>query len=509
MKYRGIGLRRLSTEEQAADGRAGLLRQHEEIRLAARKHDVDLVRIIDIVDVSGTQVSETPEFQQLVLELREPGIHGLVVAAIDRLVRPDDFTAFSIFQIFLKNRKLIWTPSGEIDVAEDAGFMQAMMQGLMAGLDRRKILRNTQLAKEENRKRGRCANATITLPQGVDFDFKTGRWSWVEPEAGRLKEAFALLLSRTMTVRAIARRLGYPCERTLYNKLRNPIWIGIREYRHKRGEKYPTRNGRQSDRRKVLRDEPLRVPIEIEPLISVVEFEHAQEILAGVRHQWNKSRQAESRFESSGLIYCICGEPFYSKGDRRRGKHDFYYCRSQHRGGRGCGATKPKREQLDHTLTAFVAETFTKPKTLRTLIDSASQAAGTERIKAEIGAAGRELDRLRIEKQRLLSQSVKGFFSESEIEREARRIEIEKQAISSRLRGAEQTLAASALDGRAVAAAIASVFGEFEFLSLSDRKRILGRYVSKIQVSKGQISQVTIKLPAAVAINRIRTGTGS
>ena len=45
--------------------------------------------------------------------------------------------------------------------------MEALVSGMMAGLDRRRILRNTQTAKEENRKRGRCANAKITLPQGM------------------------------------------------------------------------------------------------------------------------------------------------------------------------------------------------------------------------------------------------------------------------------------------------------------------------------------------------------
>jgi hypothetical protein len=102
----------------------------------------------------------------------------VVVAAIDRLMRPDDFSCFSIYDYFLKQRKLIWTPSSRLDVHEDSGFMEALVSGMMAGLDRRRILRNTQTAKEENRKRGRCANAKITLPQGVDFDFKTGQWSW-------------------------------------------------------------------------------------------------------------------------------------------------------------------------------------------------------------------------------------------------------------------------------------------------------------------------------------------
>ena len=178
-RFRAIGFCRLSTEEQAQEGRAGLLRQQQEIRLAAERWNLEVVRMVEVTDVSGTQVLESREFQELLRSL--PEVDGVVMAAIDRLMRPDDFSSFSIYDHFLKQRKLIWTPSSRLDVHEDSGFMEALVSGMMAGLDRRRILRNTQTAKEENRKRGRCANAKITLPQGVDFDFKTGQWSWVEP----------------------------------------------------------------------------------------------------------------------------------------------------------------------------------------------------------------------------------------------------------------------------------------------------------------------------------------
>jgi len=94
--------------------------------------------------------------------------------------------------------------------------MEALVSGMMAGLDRRRILRNTQTAKEENRKRGRSANAKITLPQGIDFDFKTGNWSWVEPWATRIKTAFDILVTTNRSVLSIAKQLGYASHRVLY-----------------------------------------------------------------------------------------------------------------------------------------------------------------------------------------------------------------------------------------------------------------------------------------------------
>jgi DNA invertase Pin-like site-specific DNA recombinase len=314
-RFRAIGFCRLSTEEQAQEGRAGLLRQRQEIRLSAERWNLEIVRTVEVTDVSGTQVLESQEFQELLRSLSD--VDGVVVAAIDRLMRPDDFSSFSIYDHFLKQRKLIWTPSSRLDVHEDSGFMEALVSGMMAGLDRRRILRNTQTAKEENRKRGRCANAKITLPQGVDFDFKTGQWSWVEPWATRIKTAFDLLVTTQQSVLSIARQLGYASDRALYNQLRNPIWTGYRVYTQKRGEKRPSRNGRQADRKKIRRVEPLRVKLDLEPLVSEEQFAQAQGILAQRRKSWISSRSEESRFEASGLLYCGCGERMYSKGSGR------------------------------------------------------------------------------------------------------------------------------------------------------------------------------------------------
>jgi DNA invertase Pin-like site-specific DNA recombinase len=238
--YHAMALVRLSTEEQATgNGRAGLLRQHEELRLAAARWNITIVDTIEIIDVSGTNVQASPLFQQLLERLKNPSLHGLAVPHLDRLMRPDDFASFGVYDFFLKQRKLIFTPSSIINVAEDSGFLQAGIESIMAGLDRKKILRMTQTAKEENRKRGRLANAKITLPQGVDFDFATGLWTWVEPWASRTRQAFALLLAGQHNPRQIAKQLGYANDRTLRNHLRNPIWTAWRVYTHKRGiEKY-------------------------------------------------------------------------------------------------------------------------------------------------------------------------------------------------------------------------------------------------------------------------------
>src|SRR5688572_6271543 len=100
MKYRAPALFRASTEEQANEkaGRAGVLRQQEDIRSTAAAFSVEVVETIQLVDVSGTSVMEAPEFLRM-LELVKQ-YDGLVVSALDRVFRPDDFASFSIFDVF-------------------------------------------------------------------------------------------------------------------------------------------------------------------------------------------------------------------------------------------------------------------------------------------------------------------------------------------------------------------------------------------------------------------------
>jgi DNA invertase Pin-like site-specific DNA recombinase len=510
-RFRAIGFCRLSTEEQAQEGRAGLLRQHQEIRLSAERWNLEIVRTVEVTDVSGTQVLESQEFQELLRSL--PDVDGVVVAAIDRLMRPDDFSSFSIYDHFLKQRKLIWTPSSRLDVHEDSGFMEALVSGMMAGLDRRRILRNTQTAKEENRKRGRCANAKITLPQGVDFDFKTGQWSWVEPWATRIKTAFDLLVTTQQSVLSIARQLGYASDRALYNQLRNPIWTGYRVYTQKRGEKRPSRNGRQADRKKIRRVEPLRVKLNVEPIVSEEQFAQAQAILGQRRRSWISSRSEESRFEASGLLYCNCGERMYSKGSghcRRQKWLDIYYCRSQHKGGSGCGAPKLSREVTDYSLSTLISEIFLEPAVLGSLIEKALEPPERSPLDEMVAKAAAELERLKAEKQRLLNLTLKGIFSDEEVAAEARRLDGEMRSWSTLVgKDQQQKALRSAANVRETAQLIASVFAEYQFLNLKDRKHLTRQFVKRIEVVDRHFTAVTLSLPATDAKIRTRTGKDS
>ena len=174
----------------------------------------------------------------------------------------------SIYDIFLRYRKLIFTVNGPINVAEEPGFIHVLIEGLVTGLELKAIATRIRDGKERRRAEGRLADAQHTLPRAIAYDFETFKWSWVEPYASRIKQAFLLVLEGH-SVRSIARDLGFYSHCTLRHALRNPIYNGIREHKHEAGEeKYLSKDGKQARRKRVLRKTPLRVRIDIEPLVT-------------------------------------------------------------------------------------------------------------------------------------------------------------------------------------------------------------------------------------------------
>jgi hypothetical protein len=332
----------------------------------------------------------------------------------------------------------------------------------------------------------------------------------VEPWATRIKTAFDILVTTQQSVLSIARQLGYASDRALYNQLRNPIWTGYRVYTQKRGERRPSRNGRQTDRKKIRRVEPLRVKLNVEPLVSEERFAQAQAILGQRRKSWISSRSEESRFEASGLLYCRCGERMYSKGSgrcRRQKWLDIYYCRSQHKGGSGCGAPKLSREVTDYSLSTLISEIFLEPTVLGSLIEKALAPPERSPIEEMVAKAVTELDRLKAEKQRLLSLTLKGVFSDGEVATEARRIDAEMRSWSTLVsKDQQQKALRSAANVHETAQLIASVFAEYQFLSLKERKHLARQFVKRIEVEDKHFTALTLSLPAPDA--KIRTHTG-
>ncbi len=361
---RVIALLRVSTEEQAADDRAGLDRQQTVINRAVIANNLDVVRTVTLIDVSGNNVLLNPEFQGILSAVQSREIDGVVVADQDRFVRADDLATLAALDVLKKAKAKLYTGGTIHDYSTNAGIFQSHISAIVAGLELRTIKERMQGGKEEKRMAGKCASSDITLPRGVAYDRKAERWSYIDEEVAAVKEAFRLIYEDGKTnISAIAEEVGIQ-NRTLHNLLRNPIYCGWKVYDKKRGdEKYYRADGKQTDRKKVARDEPIRVKVIDEPAVTQAQFDRVQEFLDKTGAKWRRERVATEVNLGTGIAVCgHCGRRLYaSSGKRKEGSRiGYYYCAGNdylnRRKGTSCPQPNIPKPVLDETLIKFAAE---------------------------------------------------------------------------------------------------------------------------------------------------------
>lgn len=501
MKRNVVALIRVSDDEQAQEGKTGLQRQIDDVERIVEANQLEVVRLFRLEGVSGPLVPESPEFQEMVDLMKRPDIAGLVVAKLDRLMRTENVSDLAVFKHFERPKRLIWTNSGSVlDITTFEGKILISQQCLFAGKEKADILERAHGGKQKNRaKADKCPDP---LPRGAVFNRKNGQFAYT-PEAERIKIACQKVLEG-QSQRSIARELGYKHPRCLRIQLMNPIWIGIRESKYRRGER-PSCGGRLKDGPKVLREEPIRAVTNLaeNPLILPSVWNEVQKRLNRSQRTWQLERSRESAFELSGLLYCPCGKRFYSKSDR----NGYYYCSSQH-DGEGCGNRWFRREEVDGSAARAIREILTNPAKVRELVMSKKSADSEIQIRKRTADAEAEVERLEGEKVRLLKLVRSGIADPDDTD-------VQKQFIDIRASVAEQNAllhkaqvereSNRITDVAVLVRQIVKLFAKFETLGITERKGLLRKLVSRM--SLGRDGQLNISLRLSNSHMDTRIGT--
>jgi DNA invertase Pin-like site-specific DNA recombinase len=207
MKKPVLELIRVSTEGQAAEDRAGIPAQKAANLRTAVQYDLKIIRTIAISDVSGAAVLRSPEMQELLRLIESVDIHGVVAKEFSRLMRPENFADYALLQAFADTETILYLPDGPIDFRSKSGRLFGALRAAMAGLERTEILERVWAAKEEKRRAGKHAQSQITLPFGVGYDPKEGKWRF-KIEAEKVREAFRCVLAGGTSYTEIGRELG-------------------------------------------------------------------------------------------------------------------------------------------------------------------------------------------------------------------------------------------------------------------------------------------------------------
>lgn len=499
-----IELIRVSTEQQAGEDRAGLPAQREVNRRTARVYGLNIVRSIEIVDVSGAAVLNSPEMQELLRLMECPDIHGVVAKEFSRLIRPEKFTDYALLQHFIDTQTVLYLPDGPIDLSSKTGRFLGTIRAAVAGMERREIIERMMDAKESMRRAGKHPGGEESLPFGVGYSHERG-WFFT-PDAEKVREAFRVFLGGDTSYTKIGEQLNMP-RTTVRYILENPIYGGWRVYDEKRdpspGAYVPRSDGRQGYRRKMKRapDEVIRVRV-LDGLVSDEDFARVQQLIDLKRHKhWRTRQDTEFHYTYNGFLTCgECGSLLYTY---HTSKDEFYQCKSRNVrerkrrclvGLKACGNRYMLRRKLEPKLDYLFAEKLTDADFLAGVVEeynerlSAKPASSPNREKALTA----KLSELHEKRGRVLEAFFDGVICKEERERRL-------GVINGEIRTFRQLLVESAppdtpRSAQEILAALEPLT-EWEFLERDDKRALLSVLCPEISVFQYTIKSISLNLP--------------
>ena len=460
---RVVALVRVSTEGQAAEGRMGLQAQREAVTRIIREHHLNLVNTIELHH-SGAKMLEEPRFLQLLEQVEAEDLFGVVVTDADRLMRPESLSDYSILEAFRKSDTKLFTSTGVRNLAVDR--LPVMLQAEFAAYEREAIRRRTTRAKEIIRRSGRKPEGG-GLPRGVEYDHKSGKWSYVEPGAAQVRAAFNLLLGGETRYAEISRQTGIPASR-VPTVLRHPLYAGRYEVRHRyqgheRVERAP--------------EDVIVCDVLDEPLVAPDDFERVQQILRDRRiRPGPRPRGLDAPATYAGHLVCAqCGSPLWLHESRKNGSTYWQYTCGRRRSGR-CDALQISAVRADAMLDALVPELLGTAEALEEIVAAAmalQQRHDPQRRRRDETLAALQARRRRAQhlyEENLLSiEELRDDLAN--IEREVRRVERQQRKVARKVE----------LDD-AVLHDLAITFACWEFLPRDRQRAVLRDFGVRIRV---------------------------
>lgn len=498
-----IELIRVSTEGQAADDRASIPAQRTVNRRTCAAYGLEIVRSVEISDVSGASVLLAPEMQELMKAMQSPGIHGVVAREFSRLMRPENFGDYALLQVFVDSRTILYLPEGPIDLTSKTGRLMGTIRAAIAGLERTEILERIWSAKEEKRRRGELGQSQIVLPYGVGYE--DGKGFFYRPEAEHVREAFRQFLAGNQSYNQLAQLLGVS-PRGMHLIMRNPIWTGWRVIDKKRdgsaAGKYPSANGRQADRRKVARtpEETIRVKVIKEPLISEADFQAVQRImdLKQEKH-WRSQPDIEHRFTYNGFLTCsTCGQIIHTAFAR----HDYYACKGR-RTAHSCPTRYMARKKLEGVLDEMFVERLGNHDFVSACLDSMRKRSAQNDSAVQAQRLTDEIHSLRDKRSRVMEAFFDGLIDSGERDRRISSIDIKIKAAQNILlrESPARGLTADAL------LTMLSPLSEWEEWSRNQKRSVLSAMVPDIRLSNYVVESIGLISPFSNEVTPSRMGT--
>ena len=144
---RVIALLRVSSKPK----RASLERQRTVITHTVNTHNLDVIRTVTLVDVSGNNVLQHPEFQGILRAIETREVDGVVVADQDLFFPANHFESFVALDVLKMANAKLYTGCHVHDFSNMEGIFLSYMSAILRNDYRRTIIKRMQQGKEMKR----------------------------------------------------------------------------------------------------------------------------------------------------------------------------------------------------------------------------------------------------------------------------------------------------------------------------------------------------------------------
>jgi DNA invertase Pin-like site-specific DNA recombinase len=517
-----IELIRVSTMAQANEDRAGIPAQREVCRRVAGIHGLTIKWSIEIVGVSGASVMFSPEMRQLQEIVKSGECAGVVTREIDRLMRPENFEDFAIFEVLKEHSVMLYTESGVFDLAQPNDRLMVTVRGAMSGLERTLIINRFQGGKEAKRRKGICIAGPQSLPYACIYSKEAG-WSYDPEKIAQVKLLFDLYAKGERNHRKLSRMTGITYPR-IPLILTNPIYIGwyiVKWMVDPTAKKRIDDRARYRSARRILRPPEMVYKHKVfdKGAISDEQFAFVQKIVAARKDMhWRYSKE-DDHFTYRGLLRCgICGAHMTTKRSLRDSGsvNEYYMCETMK--GRAsyrtqvrpaCGARRMRREVLEELLDNLVGTKLSDPIYLSKLMEAQRQAIRRNVDRARLGDLERTLKSFPGRRSKLDDAYVNLGTLERDDYRH-RRAEIDEQENTIRLEMAKLRPVETAISPELLRDLLVP-FQDWILLKREEKRRLLMQTIPMFNVSAGVATGGSIRhcyLPPYVVNGFMVTLTG-
>lgn len=493
MSRGAIALLRVSSVAQADENRHGLPAQREECKRIADSSGLRIVDWVELEGVSGTAVLRDPRYVRLLDRIANPEIVAVVTADFDRLFRRERFGDFQILDKFSETGTLICTSSGEINLAHEFGGIFSLLRGEMAGIEGRLIAERTRRGREKKRRQGLKAEGG-GLPLGIHFDHDVGRWSYVFPEANRVRKVFALWLQHDggLPFAEIARQVGLGSGGSsnrswrVRSILEHPLYKGVQRVdRHWVRVRDPL-TGKVRVRGEPRSAHEVYENVVLDPLVSPEDWERAQQLLK-LRKPKRPPRRNPDEQEGTypGLLECAeCSahlwvQPSAVKTTSRgtSPQSAAYLCPNSRR--EGCATGSTSQALADPIIDEALELRLGNRATLERLIHEAAIEA-QRRASAPMVGLQRRLHELAGRRARVQEGYERGLYEADEAAKKLGEVEDQRAEIEA-LMATEERAPEIAPE---LVTALVDVFGHFRDLAREEKRQLLRDFRVRVRVSK-------------------------